>query len=268
MGRKWILLLVPALACAQSPTNSPAPARVIEIKVPVNVLAMNEMARAAVPGVSTLKGVVVLPAGFDPRKPWPVLLVTAPAGASAVQSLSSYTNAALSQGWVVAAVDGPKVHFEKDNNVFAWGMNSSLLDQLRASWPQSKYWPFACAGFSGGAKRAAMTAAEMMRQRDTVVGVFMGGCNEDRATLGYQISQPGQAFLNVPMFLSNGTGDPIAGPAAGARVKLAMEQTGFTKIRLETYDDQHRLNTNHVRVALEWFRPPPRRAPGVPPGLR
>jgi hypothetical protein len=219
-------------------------------------------------GVSALKGTVALPEGFDARKSWPVLVVTAPAGASAVQSLGGYTNVALSQGWVVAAVDGPKVNFEKDNNVFAWGMISSLLDQLRVSWPQSKHWPFACAGFSGGAKRAAMTAAEMMRQRDTVIGVFMGGCNEDRATLGYQISQPSRAFLNVPMFLSSGTRDSIAGPAFGAKVKQSMEQTGFTKIRLEIYDDQHRLNTNHVRIALEWFRPPPKRAPGILQGPR
>ena len=181
-----------------------------------------------------------------------------------MQSLGGYTNVALSQGWVVAAIDGPKVPTEKDSNVFAWGMNSSLLDQLRASWPQSKYWPFACAGFSGGAKRAAMTAAEMMRQRDSVIGVFMGGCNEDRATLGYQISQPGLAFLDVPMFLSNGARDSIAGPAAGARVKQSMEQTGFKRVRLEGYDDQHRLNTNHVRLALEWFRPVPKRAADIP----
>jgi hypothetical protein len=263
MRALWTLMLVPTLAGAQA-TNQPAPARIIEIKVPVNVLAMTEIIRAGVPGANTLKGVVALPAGFDPRKSWPVLLVTAPSGSSAVQSLGGYTNVALSQGWVVAAVDGPKVSAGKDSNVFAWGMNSSLLDQLRASWPQSKYWPFACAGFSGGAKRAAMTAAEMMRQRDTVIGVFMGGCNEDRATLGYQISQPGQAFLNVPMFLSNGARDSIAGSAAGAKVKQSMEQNGFRNVRLEIYDDQHRLNTNHVRMALEWFRPLSKRATSVP----
>ena len=259
MDKVWTaLLLVPVLANAQpAATNQASAARVLEIKVPINNLALREINRAGISGVGALKGVVALPAGFDPRKPWPVLLVVSPSGSSAVQSLSAYTNVALAAGWLAVAIDGPKVSVEKDNNVFAWGMNASLLDQLRVSWPQSKQWPFACAGFSGGAKRAAMTAAEMMRQRDIVIGVFMGGCNEDRATLGYQISNPGAAFLNVPMFLSNGIGDPIAGPAFGANVKASMEQTGFTRIRWETYDGQHRLNTNHVRMALEWFRPPP-----------
>jgi predicted esterase len=157
---------------------------------------------------------------------------------------------------VVAAVDGPKVKTEQDDHVFAWAMISSLLDQLRLSWPNSKQWPFACGGFSGGAKRAAMTAANMMRQQDIVIGVFMGGCNEDRATTGFHLAKPGAGFLNIPLFLSNGTRDPIANPSHGLTVKESMERTGFRHIRLESYDGEHRLNTNHVRVALEWFRQP------------
>jgi hypothetical protein len=43
-----------------------------------------------------------------------------------------------------------------------------------------------------------------------------------------------------------------------------MEQTGFKKVRLEIHDDQHRLNTNHLRMALEWFRPSPKLPAGIP----
>jgi hypothetical protein len=267
MIKFWLALLSPALALgAPATTNPPSPPKIIQLSVPLNGRAAIEVHRAGLPGPGALKGVVALPQDFDPRRSWPVLLVTAPSGSSAVRSVSSYTNVALAHGWVVAAVDGPKVSTEQDNNVFAWAMISSLLDQLRLSWPQSKQWPFACAGFSGGAKRAAMTAAEMMRQRDVVIGVFMGGCNEDRATLGYQISRPGQAFLDVLMYLSNGTGDPIAGVVQGAAVKQSMEQTGFRRIRLETYDGQHRLDTNQLRMALEWFRPREKNALNDPPG--
>ena len=256
------LVLFPALALAQALTNTvsrltnaPAPARIVDVKVPANTAANGEATRVGIPGVLTLRGIVALPAGFDPRRTWPVLIITAPSGASAVQSAGSYTNVALPRGWVVAAVDGPKVRTEQDTSTFAWAMISSLLDYLHSAWPQSRQWPFACAGFSGGAKRAAMTAANMMRQRDSVIGVFMGGCNEDRATTGYEIAAPGPRFLDVPMFLSNGTGDPIAGPTQGVKVRALMQQTGFRNVRLETYDGQHRLNTNHVRIALEWFRP-------------
>lgn len=261
MGKLLGLLCVPVLAAAQpltnnNPrlTNAPAPPRIIALKVPANTAANAEATRVGIPGLLVLRGVVGLPSGFDPRRVWPVLVITAPSGASAVQSFNAYTNVAFPLGWVVAAVDGPKVSVQNDNSVFAWAMISSLLEQLRTSWPQSKQWPFAVAGFSGGAKRAAMTAAQMARQRDWVIGVFMGGCNEDRASTGYELSRPGVPFLDVPMFLSNGTRDPIASPSHGERVRASMEQTGFRNIRFETYDDQHRLSTNHVRVALEWFR--------------
>jgi hypothetical protein len=255
---------LPTAAIAQNATNStalsrrtngPAPARIIEIKVAANVAANAEATRVGIPGVLSLRGLIALPAGFDLRRTWPVLIVTAPSGASAVQSVGGYTNVALARGWIVAAVDGPKVRTEQDTSTFAWAMISSLIDQLHTSWPQSRQWPFACAGFSGGAKRAAMTAANMMRQRDEVIGVFMGGCNEDRATTGYQISAPGPRFLSVPMFLSNGANDPIAGPAYGEKVKALMEQTGFSNVRLGIYNGQHRLDTNQLRSALEWFRP-------------
>jgi predicted esterase len=255
MAKFWLLLLLVLTASAQPATNVPAPPRIVELKVAANTAANAEASRAGMPGVLTLKGAVALPAGFDPRRAWPVLLVTAPSGASAVQSMSAYTNIALQLGWVVVAVDGPRVKTEQDTSTFAWAMISSLLEQLRSFWPQSKHWPFACAGFSGGAKRAAMTAANMMRQQDTVIGVFMGGCNEDRATTGLELSRPGPKFLDVPMFLSNGRQDSIAGPAEGQKVKALMEQTGFRKVRLEVYDGPHRLDTNQLRAALDWFRP-------------
>jgi hypothetical protein len=35
-----------------------------------------------------------------------------------------------------------------------------------------------------------------------------------------------------------------------------MEQTGFRKVRLEIYAGQHQLDTNHLRLALQWFRAP------------
>jgi surfactin synthase thioesterase subunit len=259
MAKLWVLLLAPVLACAQT-NNSIAPPKVIRFSFPANGIAVVEAVRSGVTGLTTLEAVVALPQGFDPRRSWPVLLVTAPSGASAITALSAYTNVALTANWLAVAVSGPKVPVEKDNNLFAWGMISSLLDQLRRSWPQSKYWPFACAGFSGGGKRAAMTAAQMARQGDVVIGVFMGGCNDDRATDGYRFSRPGPAFLNVPFFLSNGTRDPIAGPSQAAEIKQSLESTGFIKIRLETYDGPHRLDTNHLRMALQWFSRPVRGA--------
>jgi predicted esterase len=252
----WVLFLCPALSFAAA-TNSPAPAKVIQLTVPANNGAFFEAQRIGVPHLASLKGVIALPEGFDPKKPWPILLVTASQGSSAVQSWPAYTNVALREGWIVTAVDGPKATLEQDTYLFSRAMISALLEHLRRSWPQSKSWPIVCGGFSGGAKRAAMTAADLVAARDNVIGVFMSGCNRDHATQGYRVSNPGPAFLDIPMFLSNGIGDPIANPQHGATVKQSLEQNGFRKVRLEAHPGQHQLDTNHLRVALQWFRPPP-----------
>jgi predicted esterase len=256
-------LLLAALSSRAAQTNAVAPPPMhVNLPVPLTGNAAFQ-AGSAGQRATPLKGSVDIPAGFDARRAWPVLLVCAPSGSSAVGAARWYTNVALAQGWIVVAVDGPKVAVQQDNNVFAWAMISSLLGEIRRNWPQSKQWPFATAGFSGGSKRAAMVAAEMMQHGDRVIGVFMGGCNEDRATLGYQISHPGAAFLDVPMFLSNGTRDPIASPAHAAPVKASMEQTGFRKIRAETYNEGHKLDTNTLAMALEWFRPTPKVQPKI-----
>ena len=251
----WVLFLCPALSFAAA-NNSAIPAKVIQLNVPANNGAFIEAQRIGVPNLATLKAVIALPEGFDPKKPWPILLVTASAGASAVQSWPAYTNVALREGWIVTAVDGPKAMPEQDTYLFSRAMISALLEHLRRSWPQSKTWPIVCGGFSGGAKRAAMTAADLVAARDNVIGVFMSGCNRDHATQGYRVSNPGPAFRDIPMFLSNGLGDPIANPQHGATVKQSLEQNGFRRIRLEAHAGQHQLDTNHLSVALQWFRPP------------
>ena len=138
-----------------------------------------------------------------------------------------------------------------------YGILSGVTEHLARAWPMAKQWPVACAGFSGGAKRSGSVAAALARDRWRVVGIFMGGCNEDFATLGYQLSQPPPAFKNVPIFLSNGDADRIAGAESGVTVKRAMEQSGFKKVRSEVYEGGHRLDTEHLTVALRWFLPPP-----------
>ena len=156
-----------------------------------------------------------------------LLTVSVPSGGWALRSLPSITNTAFSAGWAVLAADVPKVDQNDDTVQFGWAMLSSVLEQFHRTWPQSKQWPVACAGFSGGAKRSATVAAAMVKEGYQVIGISMGGCNEDRATLGLQLYQPGDHFKLVPIFLSNGTGDPIANPTHSATVAESMRRSGF-----------------------------------------
>lgn len=234
----FALLLLPCLACAQLRfgTNVATPGEIIHFS-----------ARQS-------RGALVLPEGYtNLLKPGRLLVLSVPSGGSAISAMPGITNVALSQGWAVLAADGPRVAVEEDTIQRGWTMLSGALQELARTWPQSRRWKVACAGFSGGAKRSAAVAAAMMKDGWRVVGVFMGGCNEDRATLGMTLFQPGPAFKKVPMFLSNGDVDPIANVEAGARVRDSMARAGFQNIRLQQYPGEHRLNKDHVREALIWF---------------
>jgi predicted esterase len=154
------------------------------------------------------------------------------------------------------AVDGPPVAADKDTVYWNWGLVGSALDYLQVALPRARQWPVAVGGFSGGAKRAACVAAALVQARRPVLGVFMGvrrGSSHDRATL----FRPGPSFLTTPLWLSNGSNDPIAGPAHGAAVKAQMVASGFRRVRLETYAGGHQLHGPHVREALRWFAAAP-----------
>jgi predicted esterase len=252
-----LLALVPLCADAQRlhfGTNVVVPGKVIEFSAPLNGLGHIEVAQLRLL-VAKARGAWVAPVGLtNLLKPRPLLIVSVPSGGSAIGWMPSITNEALQQGWAVLAADGPKVGMNDDSIQFGWAMLSSVLDQFTRTWPQAKQWPVACAGFSGGAKRSAAVAAAMVHDGWRVIGVFMGGCNEDRATLGLELFQPGPRFKQVPFFLSNGNSDPIANRQQGAAVAESMRRSGFQMLRLEAYDGGHRQHNEHLTQALEWFQ--------------
>jgi hypothetical protein len=257
MLKLWLLLL-PATGCGQIlhfGTNQVMPGRIVEFAAPFNARAKAE---AALNGRATgaARGAIVVPPGFDPRKACPVFIVNVPSGGSAISSLRSYTNVVLEEGWMLLAADGPKMPAEQDTVEWGWCVLGSVLEQFTKHWPHAKQWPMAPGGFSGGAKRAGAVAAGMMREGYRVTGIFMGGCNEDRASLGVKMFQPPAHFRSIPIFLSNGSSDPIANPTHAAKVKASMDLNRFTRVRLETYEGGHRLYDEHVREALRWFRGP------------
>jgi predicted esterase len=211
--------------------------------------------------VDFAKAALVVPENFDLRKPCRLLVVSVPSGGSAIAAIQSYTNAALSEGWAVLAADGPRVSVEEDTIQRGWAILSSALDYLSRAWPMAKQWPMACAGFSGGAKRSGSVAAAMMKENYRIIGMFMGGCNEDRASQGSRMYAPGGLFKAVPIFLSSGQQDPIAGPAQTLPVKQSLERSGFQFIRLETYAGGHRLDSDQLKLALQWFLQPRRALP-------
>jgi hypothetical protein len=272
VGHSWLMLpkafalvlLIPISAFCQTlhfGTNLITPGVITEFSAPLNMKARYEVSRIKLQATHA-QGALLLPEGFDLRKPWPLLIVNVPSGGRSIPMMGAYTNVALSLGYAVLAADGPQVPQQLDSIQFGWSMLASVLEQMVRTWPQTKTWPMMPAGFSGGAKRAATVAAAMMHDRYRVGGIFVGGCNideslgEDRATFGFKQYQPGEAFKFVPIFLSNGRTDPIAGPERAAEVRSSMQNSGFRNVRAEIYDGGHQLNQENLKAALLWFKTP------------
>lgn len=251
------LFVVPPCGHAQRlhfGTNVVVPGEVIEFTAPFNGRALSEMSRLRLSGANA-RGAWVAPESLtNLLRPCPLLIASVPSGGSAIGWMRSITNVGFKEHWAVLAADGPKVSANVDSIQLGCGMVSSALDQFTRTWPQAKQWPVACVGFSGGAKRSAAVAAGLSHDGWRVIGVFMGGCNEDYATLSLQLFQPAAQFKQVPFFLSNGSSDPIANPQHAAAVAESMRRGGFQTIRLETYAGGHRQNNEHLSDALRWFQ--------------
>jgi predicted esterase len=193
-----------------------------------------------------------VPSNFDPQKSWPLLLISATVDASSIELLSAYQREALAAGWVIIAADSP-VKPKDDNTERRLATIEAGLDFLDAHWPAARNWPIACGGFSGGAKRSGYVAAALTRQQRRIIGMLMGGCNEDKATAGLKRFNPSVTFKGVPIFLSSGMTDQVATPSMIQYVEKSMKFSGFRKVRLETYPGAHDVYPEHTTAALQWF---------------
>ena len=232
-----------------------APGGTVRVSVPLSAQQQSYVTEGgnAVPpyAVATL----AVPPGFTPNKTWPVLVVlsTSDRKRENHEDLTQiYRETALAEGWVILAGDGP-APARNDSGGWRAGTTLAAIDALRRSFPGSKNWPFACAGFSGGAKRTGTIAPLLALAGCRMSGIFLTGINQDRLSEGYRKFQPGAAFLRTPIFLSSGERDTTATPQHHASVKFTLERTGFTRVRLETFPQGHAVKRDHVRQALRWF---------------
>lgn len=275
---------------AASPTAAPAAAGPIVVagteivpgqnatfRVPLDPETVKELIKAGNKATEAVVGLWV-PPDFVPHKEWNVLLISATANSSSINSLFMYTGAAQTSGnWIVLAADGPATPPKGDTTQWRWAMARAGLLALEAAWPAARQWPIAAAGFSGGAKRSGLLGALLCAEERPLIGMYMGGCNEDMATAGLKEYRPDRlTFRKVPVYLSAGKKDVVATVAAANKVRVSLEATGFRDVRLETYDGAHEPDTAQIADALNWFKelrakravPAAGAQPGTRPGAR
>ena len=228
----------------------------IEIRFPVSQYFQNIASQAGNPRPDTGRAVIAFPAGFDPSRSWPILIVTSTSDFNRTSAMDAdwYRPPATAEGWIVLGSDAtiaPRI----DSTQWRLGLLGAALEALRKEWPQSTRWPVAFAGFSGGSKRSGVLGAMLAKSGSVrVCGFFLSGINEDRLGEAYRTYQPGRGFLEVPVWLSSGVSDPIATPAAHNLVRVSLERVGFKRVRLEQFGGGHQLKLSEVRRALQWFR--------------
>ena len=232
------------------------PGGTVRVNVPLSPLQQRYVAEGgnAVPPHAV--AVLAVPAGFDPQKTWPVLVVFSTSD-ERIQNrddlVNIYRGLALPEGWVLIAGDGPQPA-RHDTSGWRIGMTMAALDAMHRSFPGSTKWPIACAGFSGGAKRTGLLSPLLSVAGYQIAGLYLTGLNDDTLTQGYQKYKPGSGFLNTKIFFSSGTNDRTAPLMRQNIVRGSMQQTGFTNIRHQTFTGPHTVKRTHVSEALRWFR--------------
>jgi hypothetical protein len=198
--------------------------------------------------------VLTVPRNFDPQKTWPVLVVlsTSDFHWDNRHDIPFYSTEAVSENWIVLTGDGPE-RPRDDSTGWRSAMTLASLDALHRSFPGSNRWPVACAGISGGAKRACLIAPLLAVKGNRVVGLYLAGVNEDLLAEGYRTFHPGADFLGTKIFITSGQSDRIATPAQTERVVSSMRSHGFRQVRLEMFPEGHRVKRPLTLAALRWF---------------
>jgi hypothetical protein len=230
------------------------PGKTISASVP---LSAEEKTYAAIGGNKVPVNAVAtlaVPPGFDPRQSWPVLIVFSTSDYQRENrgDISFYSTEALSEGWLVLTGDGPE-RPRDDSTGWRAAMTLAALDSLHRSFPGSNKWPVACAGISGGAKRACLIAPLLAIKGNRVAGLYLAGVNEDLLGEGYRKFHPGRDFLSTKIFIISGQRDKIATPAHTERVMRSIRAHGFSQVRLETFPEGHNVKRPLTRAALRWF---------------
>jgi hypothetical protein len=228
----------------------------LEIRFPVAKSFQEVAMQGGNPRPETGRAVLTFPVGFDPRRNWPILIVTSTSDFNRTSPLDAewYRRPALAEGWVLLASDAtirPRI----DSTQWRLAMLAAALESIRKEWPQSAKWPMAFGGFSGGAKRSAVLGSMLAKTGSVkICGFFLSGINEDRLSEAYRNYHPGGDFLGIPIWLSSGESDNVARPQDHDRVRASLERTGFKRVRLERFSGGHQVKQAEVERALRWFR--------------
>ena len=232
------------------------PGATLDIKFPVSQHFQDYAAAGGNPRPTVGHALISFPKGFDPARTWPILIVISTADNHRTNLMDApfYQEPGIAEDWIVLATDAT-ISPRDDSDSWRLGLLAAAIEMMHKNWPQSMRWPVAFAGFSGGAKRSGYMAAMLASaQAVKICGLFLAGINDDQITLAYKRYHPPPSFLNIPIWLSSGTGDSTAPPWKHEHVRASLVNTGFKRVRVESFSGGHEVDPAQVQLALRWFR--------------
>jgi hypothetical protein len=264
MNRATRVLLFVAILCLSPGVSKGAtlagqtvrPGATLDLRFPVDKYFQDYAAAGGNPRPTTGRALISFPKGFDPARTWPILIVisTSDNGRTNAMDAPFYQEPGTAENWIVLASDAT-IPPREDSESWRVALLGAALQMLHTEWRQSAHWPVAFAGFSGGAKRSGFLAAMLASANPVKIrGFFLAGINDDRISVAYKTYHPPPLFLNIPIWLSSGTGDSIAPPWKVQHVRASLVNTGFKRVRVESFDGGHEVDPSQVQLALRWFR--------------
>ena len=205
---------------------------------------------------------IALPAGFDPAKPQHVMWVSAAINSEDerksgnIGAMGGYAATAIQAGWVVIAADtehgNPRLNETSAGDL---AVHKQAVEALTKTFPGFKSWKFACCGFSGGAKAAFFRAGDLLACELQLVGLFLGGCNQDLTSAAREETGFRKVGLKkTRVFISNGKTDDISTVGAASALKESIDSSGYGDVKLDLFDGGHSLNLEQFGKAMTWFK--------------
>ena len=239
------------------------------IEEPLSATTLKEFSKASdKPG--KLRLAVALPDGFDPSKPQYVMWVSAAINNEGERkrgntgAIGRYAKVATEAGWVVIAADTDQGNPRLEDNQKATGgdlaVHTEAIEILSKAWPGFKASKFACCGFSGGAKATFYRAGDLLVSDLEVIGMFLGGCNQDMTDDARDETRFRKAGLRkIRVFISNGKDDKISSVAHATAVKDSVKSNGYGDVRLELFEGGHQMDNQEFLKAMAWFKEAPKK---------
>ena len=205
-------------------------------------------------GETMMKLAVAVPVDFDPAKPMNVFVVSTAVNNDAertggnIAKFNMYASACIEQGWVCMAADTDK-GFPSTSQTIA-----AACELMAKEWPGFARSRFAVGGFSGGSKACFFNAAWLGKNKYTLAGAYLGGCNHDTSGSNFdELKTPSAAYRKLKVYIGNGKTDTIANPAQGEQVEKSLKENGMRNVRLELHEGGHSMNREQFIAALKWF---------------